>query len=70
MTGTLKVTAAAIGLALVLSGCGSDSAAKISSCIAAGANSLRNGSLREISITCMPERREPYLVIVYSLTRP
>jgi hypothetical protein len=65
MTGTLKVTAAVIGLALILGGCGSDSAAKISSCIAAGANSLRSGGQREITITCLPEKRVPYLVIVY-----
>ncbi|MCU0292734.1 MAG: hypothetical protein MUF10_12225 [Thermoanaerobaculaceae bacterium] len=65
MRGTLTATAAALGLAVVLGGCGSDSAAKISSCIAAGANGLRTGSQREITITCLPEKRAPYLVIVY-----
>lgn len=65
MTGTLKVAAAALGLMLVLGGCSNDSAAKISSCIAAGATTLRSGSQREITITCLPEKRAPYLVIVY-----
>lgn len=65
MSGTVKVTVAAIGLALALSGCGSDSAAKLSSCIAAGASALRSGGQREATITCLPDKRSPYLVIVY-----
>jgi hypothetical protein len=61
----LKAVTLGVGLALVLSGCGSDNSAKISSCIAAGARQLRAGSQREASISCLPDKRAPYLLIVY-----
>lgn len=54
-----------LGVVAVLTGCGSDSAAKISSCIEAGANQLRNGTQRELTIICPAEKRLPYLVVAY-----
>lgn len=58
-------TLLSLGLAVVLTGCGSDSAAKISSCIEAGANQLRGSTQRELTVICPAEKRLPYLVIAY-----
>lgn len=58
-------TLVSLGLAAVLTGCGSDSAVKISSCIEAGATQLRGGTQRELTIICPAEKRLPYLVIAY-----
>lgn len=61
----LKTAAVGFGLAIVLGGCGSDNSAKISSCIAGAARQLRAGSQRESTVSCLPDKRAPYLLIVY-----
>lgn len=65
MKGIGKAVLAGVALAGVLSGCGGNSASKISSCIEAGAKQLRSGSSRELTISCQPEKRIPYMFIVY-----
>ncbi|HPC84619.1 MAG TPA: hypothetical protein P5234_14995 [Thermoanaerobaculaceae bacterium] len=65
MKRTWMTTLAGLGLATLLTGCGSDSAAKISSCIEAGAKQLRSSAQRELTIACPAEKRLPYLVIAY-----
>lgn len=65
MRGIWTTTLLSLGLATALTGCGSDSATKISSCVEAGANQLRGGSQRELTIICPAAKRLPYLVIVY-----
>lgn len=65
MNGIGKAALAGVALAGILSGCGGDSASKISSCIEAGAKQLRSSSSRELTIACLPDKRVPYMAIVY-----